>query len=62
MAYWNFIHNTLGIHVYWIGALVFGIVAIVNTLVHNHKQKKREKKFEEELNPEEATTEEEVAE
>lgn len=49
MAFWNFMHNTLGAHVYFIPTLLLALAILVVGLVHGLKQKKRDDKFEKEL-------------
>lgn len=44
-----FDHNILHICFWTLPAIIVGLVMIIMAVTHNHKQKKREKKFEEEL-------------
>ena len=46
---YNFDHNILHICFWTLPAIIVGIVMLIMAITHNHKQKKREKKFEEEL-------------
>ena len=43
-----FVHNSLGLHFWDLPALLVGVIMIVMRIVHTHKQKKREKDFDEE--------------
>ena len=45
---YNFTHNSLGMHFWELPALLAGVITLVELVVHSHKQKKREKKFDEE--------------
>ena len=44
-----FAHNILHICFWTLPAIIVGLVMIIMAVTHNHKQKKREKKFEEEM-------------
>lgn len=44
-----FDHNILHICFWTLPAIIVGLVMIIMAVTHNHKQKKREKKFEEEM-------------
>ena len=46
---YQFIHNTLGLCFWDLPALLVGIIMIVVFAVHKHNQKKRQSKFEDEL-------------
>ena len=45
---YNFTHNSLGMHFWELPALLAGVITLVELVVHSHKQKKRENKFDEE--------------
>ena len=47
MVLWNFIHNTLGMHFWFLPALIFFIVVVVMFIVHAIKQKNRQNDEEE---------------
>ena len=49
MEFWNFVHNTLGLHVWFFLAVVLLAVMGIVALIHNKKQKDREKENEEAL-------------
>lgn len=44
----NYVHNSLGMHFWDLLALIVGAVLLVEVIVHNVNQKKREKRFDEE--------------
>ena len=44
-----FDHNILHICFWTLPAILVGVIMVIMAVTHNHKQKKREKKFEEEL-------------
>ena len=44
-----FDHGILHICFWTLPAIIVGIVMVIMAVTHNHKQKKREKKFEEEM-------------
>lgn len=44
----NYVHNSLGMHFWDFLALIVGAVLLVEVIVHNVNQKKREKRFDEE--------------
>lgn len=46
--FYEYAHNSLGIHFWDLPALAVAIVIIVVLIVHSHNQKKRENDFEEE--------------
>lgn len=48
MNLYSFIHNSLGMHFWELPALLAGVITLVELVVHSHKQKKREKQFDEE--------------
>lgn len=49
MQFWDFVHYSLGMHVYeFLSVLTAAVMAVVG-MVHGVKQKKRSKKYEEEL-------------
>lgn len=50
MALWNFAHETLGIHLYYLLALVIMAVMGISRLIQKKNQKNRDKKAEEVLN------------
>lgn len=45
---YNFVHNSLGMHFWELPALIVGVILLVEVIVHNVNQKKREKRFDEE--------------
>ena len=47
MNLYGFTHNSLGMHFWELPALLAGVVILVELVVHSHKQKKREKQFDE---------------
>lgn len=47
MNLYGFKHNSLGMHFWELPALLAGVVTLVELVVHSHKQKKREKQFDE---------------
>lgn len=49
MAFWNFTHGVLHMHVWLLPAIVAGIIMVVTGLIHGRNQKKRQEKYEEEL-------------
>lgn len=49
MAFWNFAHGVLHMHVWMPPTLLLGILMIVTGWIHGRKQKKREKDYTEEL-------------
>lgn len=49
MAYWNFTHYVLHMHMWMLPALITGAVMAVSGLVHSKRQKDRRKKYNEEL-------------
>ena len=49
MQFWNFVHNTLGLHVWIFLAFILLAVMLIVALVHHKKQKNREEDYEEEL-------------
>lgn len=48
MNLYSFTHNSLGMHFWELPALLAGVITLVELVVHSHKQKKREKQFDEE--------------
>ncbi len=46
-----FDHNVLHICFWTLPAIIVGVVMIVMAVVHNRNQKKRQKEFDEEMNP-----------
>ena len=53
MWYYNLMHQ-IGLHSYDLPALAVTLGTVISLLVHNHKQKKRDEKFEEEMKGEAA--------
>jgi hypothetical protein len=49
MTFWDFMHNTIGVHAYFFPTLILAVAIPTVALVHGHKQKKRDDEFEEEL-------------
>lgn len=45
---YNFVHNSLGMHFWDLLALIVGAILLVELIVHNVNQKKREEKFDKE--------------
>lgn len=45
---YNFVHNSLGMHFWDFLALIVGAILLVELIVHNVNQKKREEKFDKE--------------
>ena len=52
-----FDHGILHICFWTLPAIIVGLIMVIMAVTHNHKQKKREKKFEEELAATEAAPE-----
>lgn len=52
MAFWNFSHNILHMHVYMLPSILVGICMIVAGLVHKNKQDDREDEYNKELSGE----------
>ena len=50
MALWNFCHNVIGMHMYYVLAIVIGLIMAVSRLIQRHNQNKRDKDNEEKLN------------
>lgn len=46
---YQFVHNSLGICFWDLPALFIGVIMIIVVVGHRHKQKKREKDFEKDL-------------
>lgn len=64
MAFWNFTHGVLHMHVWLLPAIVVGIIMLVVGLVHRENQKNREEDYNKELRgeiPEAAPAGEEVS-
>lgn len=59
MAFWNFTHDALNMHVYLLPSIVVGIGMLVTGLVHGKNQKKRQDDYNKQLQGEtsEAKTE-----
>ena len=59
MAFWNFTHDVLNMHVYLLPSIVVGIGMLVTGLVHSKNQKKRQDDYNKQLQgePPEAKTE-----
>lgn len=49
MAFWNFTHGVLHMHVWLLPAIVVGIIMIVAGLIHKDNQRKRQEEFEKQL-------------
>lgn len=49
MAFWNFTHDVLHMHVWLLPSIVVGIGMLVTGLVHRQNQKEREEDFNKEL-------------
>lgn len=49
MAFWNFSHNVLHMHVYLLPSIVAAATMLITGLVHKKKQKDREEEFNKEL-------------
>lgn len=49
MAFWNFCHDVLHVHVYLLPSLLVGIAMVAAGLVHNKEYNKRQDKYNEEL-------------
>lgn len=47
-ALWNLFHGW-GVHFYFIPSLIVLLILLIVLLVHSHNQKKRDEKFEDEL-------------
>ncbi|MBM6990932.1 MAG: hypothetical protein I3I98_06010 [Mobilibacterium timonense] len=48
-AYYEFCHQTLGVHMYTIPLIIAAALAVLFGLLHWRKQNKREKEFQDEL-------------
>ncbi len=48
-AYYEFCHQTLGVHMYTIPLIIAAVLAVLFGLLHWRKQNKREKEFQDEL-------------
>ncbi len=51
-ALFDWVHNTLGMHFYTLPMLIAGFVMLLTGILHQNKQNKREKEFEEKMNQE----------
>ena len=49
MAFWNFSHNVLHMHVYLLPSIIVGIGMLVAGLVHRKNQKNRDEDYTKEL-------------
>lgn len=48
-AYYEFCHNTLGVHMYTIPLIIAAVLAVLFGLLHWRKQNKREREFQDDM-------------
>lgn len=49
MAFWNFSHNILHMHVWMLPTILLVVVMIAAGLIHSRKEKKRKEEYNKEL-------------
>lgn len=49
MAFWNFTHGVLHMHVWMLPTIVLGVIMALTGWIHGRRQKKREKDYNEAL-------------
>lgn len=49
MAFWNFAHNILHMHVYLLPSILVGVGMLVTGMVHKKNQEDREEEYNKEL-------------
>ena len=46
MAFWNFCHDVLGIHVFYVVAIIVAVIMAISFAIQRGNQKKRDKQIE----------------